>query len=116
MGLSGAKPGGLPLSIKRTKDAKGNVPLEDPWRFQRLVGRLNYLTMTRPDISFVVQSLINTSASKKSHMVVAVKVVRYLKQESSFGLFIPIDSNIKLECFYDFDWASCPMERRSVSG
>ena len=33
-------------------------PLRDPGRYQRLVGKLNYLIINRPDISFPVRVVI----------------------------------------------------------
>ncbi|XP_019256260.1 PREDICTED: uncharacterized protein LOC109234646 [Nicotiana attenuata] len=63
--------------------------LEDKGGYQRLVGRLLYLTMTRPDIAFGVQVLSQyMHAPKVSHMEAAQRVVRYIKTAPGLGLFM----------------------------
>lgn len=66
IGLSGAKPASTPLetNIKltsvefdKTVGLSGDVVLKDITSYQRLVGKLMYATITRPDISYVVQTL-----------------------------------------------------------
>nr|XP_016464593.1 PREDICTED: uncharacterized mitochondrial protein AtMg00810-like [Nicotiana tabacum] len=73
LGLAGAKPAATPLVFnykitsiefdKQISDVRSTVDkeLEDKGGYQGLVGRLLYLTMTRPDITFVVQVLISKS-------------------------------------------------------
>ncbi|KAL3342517.1 hypothetical protein AABB24_026514 [Solanum stoloniferum] len=101
MGLSGAKPLYTPLdpnvkltSIEFDSHVQGSEitvtdrPLEDIEKYQRLVGRLLYLTMTRVDISFVVQTLSQfMHASKQSHMEASLRVVMYIKSAPGLGLF-----------------------------
>lgn len=66
--------------------------LHDHTSYQRLVKRLIYLTMTRPDISYGVQILNQfMHASKQSHTDVAIKVVKYLKGCLGLGLLLPRD-------------------------
>ncbi|XP_015161968.1 uncharacterized mitochondrial protein AtMg00810-like [Solanum tuberosum] len=86
MGLSGAKPVHTPMdpnvrltSIEYDKHVHGSEvtstdkPLKDIGRYQRLVGRLLYLTMTRVDVSFAVQVLSQyMHAPKESHMEAAL--------------------------------------------
>uniref|UniRef100_A0A3Q7GWT0 Reverse transcriptase Ty1/copia-type domain-containing protein n=1 Tax=Solanum lycopersicum TaxID=4081 RepID=A0A3Q7GWT0_SOLLC len=51
--------------------------LSDIGDYQRLVGRLIYLTITRPDLSYAVQNLSQfMNAPKQSHMDAAIRVVR----------------------------------------
>ncbi|XP_059302877.1 uncharacterized mitochondrial protein AtMg00810-like [Lycium ferocissimum] len=93
---------------------KEDALLDDPGVYQRLVGRLLYLTVTRPDVSFPVQNLSQFMHSpKQSRMEAAVRVVRYLKQVP--GMRVLMSSN-QLQTYYDADWASCPSTRRSISG
>jgi len=59
----------------------------DPGRYKRLVGKLNYLTMTRPDISFVVSvvsQFLNSPCD--SHWNVVVRILRYIKGSPGKGL------------------------------
>lgn len=55
--------------------------LSDPHEYQRLVGRLIYLTITRPDICYAIQSLIQfMHAPKTSYLEAALRVVKYIKK------------------------------------
>lgn len=92
-------------------------PLLDVEQFRRLVGRLLYLTLTRPDITYCVQQLSQyVSSPTKAHMQAALHIVRYLKGSSTLGLFYSSASTFHIEAYCDSDWAACPQTRRSLSG
>ncbi|XP_019267541.1 PREDICTED: uncharacterized protein LOC109244840 [Nicotiana attenuata] len=85
--------------------------------YQRLIGKLLYLTMTRPDIAFSVQTLSQfLQKPKKSHMEAALKIMRYLKQQPGQGVLLSSKNNTEITAYCDADWAACPHSRKSVSG
>ncbi|GJS77447.1 retrovirus-related pol polyprotein from transposon TNT 1-94 [Tanacetum coccineum] len=51
-GLTGAKPSPFPLPTQLKLSLDKGTPFKDAGVYRRLVGRLLYLTMTRPDISY----------------------------------------------------------------
>ncbi|XP_020202898.1 uncharacterized protein LOC109788560 [Cajanus cajan] len=92
-------------------------PYEDPAGNRRLIGKLLYLTTTRPDISYFVQQLSQfLSCPQRSHYQAAIRVLIYLKGNPGQGLFYPADSLLQLKAFSDSDWASCSDTKRSLSG
>lgn len=125
LGLTGAKPYWTPLdpNLKLTTvevDEAGGVTndpiLIDIGSYQRLIGRLLYLTLTRPDIGFIVQTLSQFLQNpKKSHMEAAIKVVRYVKRQPAMGILVSSKKENKLVAYCDADWASCPNTRMSVT-
>ncbi|XP_019161449.1 PREDICTED: uncharacterized protein LOC109158084 [Ipomoea nil] len=116
--------GFLECKLARTPMVPGSVltrgvgtPLEDPGCYRRLVGRLLYLTATRPDIAYVVHHLSQfVSSHTDVHMVAAHRVLRYIKGSPGQGLFYPAATTLSLKVFSDSDWASCPETRRSITG
>lgn len=102
-GLSGSKPFATPVELNKKlttleSDASAGEThdpiLKDPGQYQRLVGRLMYLTITRPDIAFAVQNLSQfIHAPKLSHMEAALRVVKYIKQAS--GLLLMVQNHFK---------------------
>ncbi|XP_015072816.1 uncharacterized protein LOC107017049 [Solanum pennellii] len=128
-GLAGTKPASTPLEVNQrftsqdfdmsceAQDAHEDVALSDPAGYQKLVGKLLYLTMTRPDISYAVQNLSQfMHKPKKSHMEGALRVIRYLKNAPGLGIMLTSKICKQLSVYCDADWATCPMTRRSVSG
>ncbi|KAB2595211.1 hypothetical protein D8674_030661 [Pyrus ussuriensis x Pyrus communis] len=95
---------------------KGEL-LKDPEKYRRLVGRLIYLTITRPDITYSVHVLSRFMHEPRiSHMDAALRIVRYLKATPGQGLLFRSDNQTKLTAFCDSDWAGCPITRRSTTG
>ena len=116
-GLLASKPVTFPMepNVKFSKDQ--GAPLADPTVYRRLIGRLLYLTITRPDISFAVQVLSQFMADPRiPHFDAATRVLRYIKSSPAQGLYFPVTSSLQLKAFCDSDWASCVDSRRSVTG
>nr|XP_016457380.1 PREDICTED: uncharacterized mitochondrial protein AtMg00810-like [Nicotiana tabacum] len=90
--------------------------LEDRSGYQRIVGRLLYLTMTKPDIAFVVQVLGQFMHDpKQSHLDVAMRVIGYIKSNLVLGLFLPSTGSQKLVAFCDSEWGACVEIRKSFT-
>lgn len=95
------------------------VPLAaaDSSSYRRLIGRLIYLTNTRPDITFSVNKLSQfVSAPTTIHQQAAFRILRYLKNAPGNGIFLSAASIPQLKAYSDSDWATCPETRKSVTG
>ncbi|XP_070040868.1 uncharacterized mitochondrial protein AtMg00240-like [Nicotiana tomentosiformis] len=96
---------------------ENDYELEDIRVYQRLIGRLLYLAITRPDISFAVLTLSQfMNAPKQSHYEAALRVVKYVKDCPGKSLLMSSKQSGKVIAFCDADWASYPVTRKSVTG
>ena len=92
-------------------------PLRDPGRYRRLVGRLNYLTITRPDISFLVSIVSQFLQSLcDSHWDAVIRILRYIKGTPGQGVLYENRGHTQIIGYCDVDWASSPVDRLSTSG
>uniref|UniRef100_A0A2N9G1L7 Conserved oligomeric Golgi complex subunit 6 n=1 Tax=Fagus sylvatica TaxID=28930 RepID=A0A2N9G1L7_FAGSY len=116
-GMLGSKPVTTPMEQNLKLSASDDTLLPDPTTYKRLVRRLLYLTVTRPDISYSVQKLSQfMSKPTNIHLNAAHRVVRYIKGTLGTGLFFPCSSDLQVKGFSDSYWANCPDTRRSVTG
>ena len=79
-------------------------PLLDPEKYKRLVGKLNYLTVTRPDISFtvsVVSQFLNSPC--EDHWNEVICILKYIKDSPGKCLLYGHNNHIKVVCYSDVD-------------
>ncbi|XP_020216883.1 uncharacterized protein LOC109800514 [Cajanus cajan] len=116
-GFTGCKPANSPSNpTVKLKDDEGDL-VQDPTAYRRLIGKLQYLTNTRPDISFAVQQVSQfMSKPRYSHLNAAFRILKYLKGCPGLGLFYPSANPHRIQAFSDSDWANCCMTRKSTTG
>ncbi|XP_062114522.1 uncharacterized mitochondrial protein AtMg00810-like [Humulus lupulus] len=113
----GSKPAKSPMDPRlKFTDQQGDL-LSDPSRYRRLVGRLLYLTLSRPDITYSIHTLSQFMATPRTEHLQAIHhLLRYLKGRPGQGLLYSSSSSLHLRGFSDSDWASCSVTRRSTTG
>ena len=78
--------------------------ISNPKRYHHLVGKLNYLIITRPDISFAVNVLSQFMKDPHlSHWEAVIRIVRYLKAHLGHGLLYKANGHLQVEAFTDAD-------------
>ncbi|XP_024029987.1 uncharacterized protein LOC112094104 [Morus notabilis] len=116
-GYLACKPAAEPMDAKIQLCADEGSPLSDASQYRRWIGRLLYLTITCPDITFVVHKLSQFLTKPREPYLQAVHhLLRYIKASPGQGLFYYANSSIQLKAFSDADWSSCPDSRKSMTG
>lgn len=88
-----------------TLSSETGVSLPSATPYRELIGRLLYLTITRPDITFAVHKLSQFLANPTDlHLQAAHRIVRYLKSNPGQGLFYSVSTDLCLNAFSDADW------------
>jgi hypothetical protein len=119
VGMEACKPIGTPLSTTEKLSLFEGEKLgpEDSTRCRSIVGALQYLTLTRPDISFAVNKVCQFLHSPTTtHWAAVKRILRYIKGTTQLGVKIRKSRSNLVIAFTDADWAGCPDDRRSTGG
>ena len=107
----------IPLPTRIRLLAEEGKLYHNPIQYRSLVGKLNFLTHTRPDLSFAVQTLSQFMQHPRLPHVQALQhVLRYINATVGQGILLKANTQLTLQAYSDSDWASCPNSRRSVIG
>ncbi|XP_019154689.1 PREDICTED: uncharacterized protein LOC109151225 [Ipomoea nil] len=115
-GMTDCKSLSTPAAV--TKSATPTTdPYENPTQYRRLAGALQYLTITRPDLSYAVNRLCQfMHTPTDEHWAMLKRVLHYVKGTITHGLRLSVSSSSDVHAYSDSDWAGCPMDRKSTSG
>jgi hypothetical protein len=81
-----------------------------------MIGSLMYLTNTRPDICFVVNTLSQYMVEPRGvHLIAVNHVLRYLKGTIDYGMRYVLDREISLQGFTDSNWSNSVADQKSTS-
>ncbi|XP_034708962.1 uncharacterized mitochondrial protein AtMg00810-like [Vitis riparia] len=117
VGLTDSKNVDTPVELNAHLTPSGGKPLSKPSLYRQLVGNLVYLTVTRPDISYVVHQVSQyLSTPRSTHYAAVLRILQYLKGTIFHGLFYSAQSPLVLRAFSDADWVGDPTDRRSTTG
>ena len=110
-----SKPVSTPLAVGSSLSLRDGSPPVDATMFRQIVGGLQHLRMTRPDITFAVNKLSQFMHAPSSiHWGAVKRLLRYLNGTRDLGIILKSTTPISLHGFSDADWAGNPDDRTST--
>jgi hypothetical protein len=119
VGMKSCKAVATPISTSKKLSIQGGTRLRenDSMQYRSIVGALQYLTLTRPDISYAINKVCQTlHASTTVHWMVVKRILRYLKGTLRFGITLTPSKSTLVSAFSDADWVGCVDDRWSTEG
>ena len=104
--LLGCKPATSPLEAQPKFWDTNSPMMADANRYRRLLGKLIYLTVTRPDITYVVSVLSQFMHEPRDvHWEGALRVLAYIKRAPNKGLIYLCHDHLRIEAYSDVGYA-----------
>lgn len=114
--MDGAKPVATPMQTGLQLSKSDGDPFSDTHLYRSIVGALQYVTITRPEIAFAVNRVsLFMHEPTDIHWSAVKRILRYLKGTITHGLLLRSSSHLSLQVFSDADWAGHPDDRRSTT-
>ncbi|XP_051228809.1 uncharacterized mitochondrial protein AtMg00810-like [Lolium perenne] len=110
-GMLNCKPAATPV------DTKSKLSATNASSYRSIVGAMQYLTLTRPELQYAVQQVcLHMHAPRDPHWAAVKRILRYIRGTMDFGLSLHASTATDIVAYSDADWAGCPDTRRSTSG
>ncbi|XP_072094091.1 uncharacterized mitochondrial protein AtMg00810-like [Arachis hypogaea] len=105
----------LPSTVNLS--AFGGSSFGDPQLYKSIIRSLQFLTVTRPEISYSVNKLSQfVQAPLDTHWRMVKRIFRYLSRTRNYSLQLNKNSSMQVTAYYNSDWARDPDDRKSTSG
>ena len=116
VGLLDCKPADTPIvQNHKLREYSDHVPTNKE-RYQRLVGKLIYLSHTHLDIAYAVSIVSQFMlCPNEDHMDAVIRILHYLKSSPRKGLMFSQNNHLDIEGYTDADWAGNISDRKSIS-
>ncbi|XP_068319446.1 uncharacterized mitochondrial protein AtMg00810-like [Pyrus communis] len=114
--MSDVKPAKTPLDSKLKFSLEGE-PLPNAGYYQRLVGKLIYLTITWTDISYymsIVSKFMHSTTFE--HFNIVKRILRYLNESVGCGIVMKNNRSTQIMGYCDANWAGNSIDRKSTTG
>lgn len=112
-----ARPLPTPMVSGTKLSATDGDPFEEVTQYRSVVGALQYLTISRPDIAYSVNKVCQfMQAPLHTHWRAVKRILRYLNGTLDLGITFNVSTQLTLHGFCEADWVSDPDDRRSTSG
>ncbi|KAL0641881.1 hypothetical protein Bca4012_102535 [Brassica carinata] len=120
-GAYGGKTARMPMEdgykVPREGEIEDSKPYQDPKLYRKLVGKLIYLTITRPDICFAVNQVSqHMQVPKEHHWRMVERILMYLNGSPDQGVWMGCNGSTEVVGYCDADWAGDRADRRSTTG
>jgi histone deacetylase 1/2 len=119
VGMRSCKYAPTPLSFSEQLSLTDGTPLgsEDSTQYRSIVGALQYLTLTCPDLAFSVSKVCQyPHAPTTEHWTAAKRILGYVKDTLQLGITFTKYSSTFLSAFSEAEWAGSLNDRRSTGG